>query len=52
MGLSEERMVKTTRSLLIDDLKVYQENHIKPEIVNKIIVKISSDIRTCYREMC
>ena len=49
MGLPGERMIKRTHNLVIDDLKVYQENHKKLEIVNEIIVKISSDIGAYFR---
>ena len=43
MGQEGERGVKRTHSLFVDDLKVYQENHQKFEVVNKIIVKVSMD---------
>ena len=48
MGVAGERMIKRTHSLFIDDLKVYQESHKKLEIVNEIIVKVSSDTGACY----
>ena len=48
MGLPGERMIKRIHSLFIDDLKVYQESHKKLEIVNEIIVKVSSDTGACY----
>ena len=48
MGSPGERMIKRTHSLFIDDLKVYQESHKKLEIVNEIIVKVSSDTGACY----
>ena len=48
MGAVRERMIKRTHSLFIDDLKVYQESHKKLEIVNEIIVKVSSDTEACY----
>ena len=48
MGQEGERGVKRTHSLFVDDLKVYQENHQKLEIVNEIIVKASMDTGACY----
>ena len=48
MGAAGERMIKRTHSLFIDDLKVYKESHKKLEIVNEIIVKVSSDTGACY----
>ena len=32
----------------MDDLKIYQENHQKLEIVNEMIVKASMDTGACY----
>ena len=48
MGQEGERGVKRTHSLFVDDLKVYQENHKKVEVVNEIIVKASMDTGACY----
>ena len=48
MGQEGERGVKITHSLFVDDLKVYQENHQKLEVVNKIIIKVSMDTCACY----
>ena len=48
MGQEGERGVKRPHSLFVDDLKVYQENHQKLEVVNEIIVKASMDTGTCY----
>ena len=43
-----ERNHKRTHCLFIDDLKVYQENHKKLEIVNELIVKASMDTGAVY----
>ena len=43
-----DEKVKRTHSLLVDDLKIYQENHLKLEIVNEMIVKASMDTGACY----
>ena len=48
MGPTRDRQVKRTHSLFIDDLKTYQENHQKLEIVNEMIVKASMDTGACY----
>ena len=48
MGQEGERGVKRTHSLFVDDLKVYQENHQKLEVVIEIIVKASMDTGACY----
>ena len=48
MGQEGERGVKRTHSLFLDDVKVYQENHQKPEFLNEIIVKASMDTGACY----
>ena len=48
MGQEGERGVKRTHGLFVNDLKVYQENHQKLEVVNEIIVKASIDTGTCY----
>ena len=48
MGQPEERDLTRTHSFFINDLKVYQENQQKLEIVNEMIVKASMDNRTCY----
>ena len=37
-----------THSLFIDDVKVYQDNHQKLDIVNEMIVKVSMDTGACY----
>ena len=49
MGQRGEERVKRTHSLFVDDLKIYQENHQKLEIVNEMIVKASMDTGACYR---
>ena len=41
IGRRDKERVKTTHSLLIDDLKIYQESHLKLEVVIEIIVKAS-----------
>ena len=48
MGQEGERGVKRTHSLFVDNLKMYQENHQKLEVVNEIIVKASMDTGACY----
>ena len=48
MGQPGERKLTRTHSFFIDDLKVYQENHQKLEIVNEMIVKASMDTGACY----
>ena len=48
MGPTRDRQVKRTHSLFIDDLKTYQENHQRLEIVNEMIVKASMDTGACY----
>ena len=48
MGQEGERGVKKTHSLFVDDdLKVYQENYQKLEVVNEIIIKASMDTGAC-----
>ena len=37
MGKPGERRLKRTHSLFIDDLKIYQENHKRLEVVNEIV---------------
>ena len=48
MGQPGERDLSRTHSFFIDDLKVYQENQQKLEIVNEMIVKVSMDTGACY----
>ena len=48
MGQPGERDLTRTHSFFIDDLKVYQENQQKLEIVNEMIVKASMDTGACY----
>jgi hypothetical protein len=48
MGAPGERNVKRTHSLFIDDLKVYQTNHARLEMVNNMIVQASTDTGACY----
>ena len=48
MGAPQEQDVKRTHSLFIDDLKVYQDDHKKLEVVNEIIMKASMDTGACY----
>ena len=50
MGKKDETRVKRTHSLFVDDLKIYQENHQKLEVVNEMIVKASMDTGACYGE--
>ena len=50
MGKSGERRLKRIHSLFIDDLKVYQENHKRLEVVNEMIVQASHDTGACYGE--
>ena len=47
-GQPGERKLKRTHSFFIDDLKMYQENHRKLEIVNEMIMKASKDTGACY----
>ena len=49
IGQRGEQKVKRTRSLFVDDLKIYRENHQKLEIVNKMIIKASMDTGAFYR---
>ena len=48
MGESGNRVIKRTHSLLVDDLKVYQESHKALKILNEIIVQASHDTGACY----
>ena len=48
MGQPGEKDLTRTHSFFIDDLKVYQENQKKLEIVNEMIVKASMDTGACY----
>ena len=48
MGEPGNRVVKRTRSLFVDDLKVYQESHKALKIANEIIVQASHDTGACY----
>ena len=48
MGQEGERGVKRTHSLFVDDLKVYQENNQKLEVINEIIIKASMDTGARY----
>ena len=48
MELPGERELKWTHSFFIYDLKVYQENHKKLEIVNEMTVEASKDTGACY----
>ena len=48
MGEPGNRIVKTTHSLLVDDLKVYQESHNALKNVNEIILQVSHNTRACY----
>ena len=48
MGPPGNREVIRTHSLFIDDLKVYQENHARLEVVNETIVQASLDTGACY----
>ena len=48
MGMADNRIVRRTHSLFIDDLKVYQENHDRLKSVNEMIVPARHDIGACY----
>ena len=43
-----QRRTKRAHCLLIDDLKVYQQDHQKLQVANEISVKASTDISACY----
>ena len=43
-----EEIVKRTHRLLVDDVKIYQENHQKLETMNGMILKASMDTVACY----
>lgn len=44
----DKREIKRTHSLIIDDLKTYQENHKKLKMANDIIVQATMDSRAIY----
>ena len=48
MGQPGKRDVKRTHSLLVDDLKLYQENHKTLKDINEMIVHESNDTGACY----
>ena len=48
MGQRGEERVERTHSLFVDDLKIYQDNYQKLEMVNEMIVKASMDTGACY----
>ena len=48
MGGPGKRELRRTHSLFIDDLKVYQKDHQKLQVVNETIVKASMDTGACY----
>ena len=48
MGQRDKERVKRKHSLFIDDLKIYQENHRKLEVMNEIILLASMDTGACY----
>ena len=48
MGLPGDRQLTRTHSLFIDDLKTYQENHVKLELANNILVQASLDTGAMY----
>ena len=48
MEQREEERVKSTHSLFIDNLKIYQESYQNLKVVNEMIVKASMDIGACY----
>ena len=48
MGQPGKRDVKRTHSLLVHDLKVYQENHKTLKDINEMIVQTSNDRGACY----
>ena len=48
MGPPGSRDVSRTRSLFVDDLKVYQESYEILRDVNEVIVQASHDTGACY----
>ena len=48
VGQSVKKRVTRPYNLFFDDLKIYQENHQKLEVVNQMIVKGSIDTGPCY----
>ena len=48
MGQRDKERVKRKHSIFIDDLKIYQENHRKLEVVNEMILLASMDTGACY----
>ena len=48
MGPPGDRNLRRTHSLFIDDLKIYQQNHAKLQLVNDTIVQASLDTGACY----
>ena len=44
----QEIEIRKEHTNFINDLKPYQENHEKLKLVNRIIVKTSTDNGTCY----
>ena len=53
MRIPDNRTVRRTHSLFIDDLKVYQENHDRLKAANEMIVQASHDTRACFgRKVC
>ena len=48
MGPPGNRDASRTHSLIVDDLKVYQESHEILRDVNDVIVQASHDNRACY----
>ena len=48
MGQPGKRDVKRTHSLLVDDLRLYQENHKTLKDINEMIVHESNDTGACY----
>ena len=48
MGEPGNRIVKRTHSLLVDDLKMYQESHNALKNDNEIILQASQNTRACF----
>ena len=46
--MPDNRTVRRTHNLFIDDVRVYQENHDRLKAVNEMIVQASHDTGACY----
>ena len=49
MGQPEQRDIKCTHSLFVDDLKVYQESYKTLKRVTEMIIQASNHTDSCYR---